>query len=216
MYKQSIFRALGMATLLLASYGSSRAATLGFTVDTSNLTSGTFALQFQLTNGNAGGVNTVSLSNFNFGGGSAAGGATLQGGASGSLASGVTLVDNAGFLSLFTQGFAPGNSLSFTLNSTENFTGGAPDFFGMAILFNGNPLLTAGPANQLIAVNLQNPLAVTTFATTFSRTSPSVAAPTFENGGTGVPEPSTYLTMLAPLAWLVYRRKAQKGGRDAH
>lgn len=207
MHIQTIFRAGAMIALLLGSSGSSQATTLGFTVDTSNLTSGTLALQFQLTNGNSG-VNSVTLSDFNFGGGAASGGAVLVGGASGSLASGVTLLDNAGFLSLFTEGFVAGSSLSFTLNSTENFAGGAPDFFGMAIIRNGFPLVTGGPGNNLIAISLGNPLNVTTFGT-ISPDDPSVPAPVVGTAGNGVPEPATYLTMLAPLAWLVYRRKAQ-------
>ena len=87
------FNKYGWIALLGAGLVSSPAATVGISVDTSNLLFGTYALQFQLTNGNAAGVNSVTLSGFNFGGGSPSGAPALIGGASGNLSSTVTLVD---------------------------------------------------------------------------------------------------------------------------
>ena len=58
---------------------SSQAASVFVTVNTSNLVFGTYALQFQLTNGNAAAANSVSLDSFGFGGGSAGGGGSVCG-----------------------------------------------------------------------------------------------------------------------------------------
>src|SRR5579859_8130563 len=82
------------------------------TLDTSPLIghpAGPFSLNFQFTDGQGTGDanNTVTLSSFAFGGGSAAGGPSLTGGASGSLGSGVVLTDSA-FFNAFTEGFTPG------------------------------------------------------------------------------------------------------------
>ena len=195
--------------LFLASLVTAHAASLNFTVDTSLLGAGNWALQFQMTNGSAGAVNSAVLSNFNFGGGSAAGGATLQGGASGSLASGVTLNDTPAFLALFTESFTPGSTLTFNLTTTENFTANPPDFFGMAILSNGTPIPTSHLADQLIAISFENPLNITTFDGQGLRGNTLIPAPTFTTGASGVPEPSTYLTVLLPLAWLVNRRRTR-------
>ena len=201
------FNKYGWIALLGAGLVSSPAATVGISVDTSNLLFGTYALQFQLTNGNAAGVNSVTLSGFNFGGGSPSGAPALIGGASGNLSSTVTLVDNAGFLSLFTQGFTPGSALSFTINATTNFVSGAPDFFGMAILHNGSPLPTTDPSttNQFVAISLQAPFTVGVFGTINDPDVPFVPTPT--PGGSGVPEPATYLSVLPALAWLLHRSR---------
>src|SRR6516225_5524598 len=70
--------------------------------------------------------NTVTLANFNLGGGSSFGGPTLFGGATGSLETGVTIVDTS-FQSLFSEVFTPGNHLSFSIAFTLNDdAGGIP------------------------------------------------------------------------------------------
>jgi len=63
-----------------------------------------FSLDFQLTDGSGTGDanNTVILSDFGFGGGTAVGNPNLTGGATGDLASTVTLTDTA-FLNDFFQ-----------------------------------------------------------------------------------------------------------------
>lgn len=199
---------VNMAVALLAAASSAAAASFGVTVNTSNLTTGPFAIQFQLTNGNATGVNTVTIDNFNFGGGAASGVPTTSGGASGNLGSTVTMLDDSGFLALFTQNFTPGSQLTFNLTYSENFTGGAPDFFGMAILINGTPAPTAQGADQLIALALDATPTLEGWATTSGQSipAPTFGAPFSTNGE--VPEPSTYLTALVPLAILLGRRKA--------
>lgn len=94
-------------------------------------TAGPFYVELSFTDGS--GVddanNTITVSNISFGGGSALGSALGVGGASGSLESGVTIIDNT-FLSLFYEQFAPGLQLSFSLDLTTNDdAGGIPDRF---------------------------------------------------------------------------------------
>src|SRR5579864_8228359 len=92
------------------------ATTLNITLDTTPLTlppgssTAPFSVFFQLTDGSGtnDGNNTVTLTNFAFGGGSATPGTTLFGGAVGDLGSSVVLTDNS-FLNSFTQGFTPGS-----------------------------------------------------------------------------------------------------------
>ena len=69
-----------------------------------------FYLDFALNDGSGtlAGVNSVSIFNFNFGGGSPLGAPTLFGGASGNLSSSVSLTDNANFSNEFFQAFTPG------------------------------------------------------------------------------------------------------------
>jgi hypothetical protein len=99
-------------------------------LDTSALV-GPFELVFVLTDGSGNGDanNTVTLSNFLFGGGSAGSvdPSLSFGGASGDLSSGVGLVDSA-FLNIFASSFTPGSALSFDFSLTTNAdTGGTPD-----------------------------------------------------------------------------------------
>jgi hypothetical protein len=109
------------------------------TLDTAQLVghpAGPFYIELTFTDGS--GVedanNTVRLSNLNFGGGSALGGALLFGGASGSLETGVTIADSS-VLSLFTEQFAPGLLLSFSLGLTSNDDAGdTPDGFTFFVL----------------------------------------------------------------------------------
>ena len=70
-------------------------------------------------------------------GGGAAGvvdAALTAGGASGDLASGVTLVDSS-FFNILASSFAPGSLLSFAFGFTTNVdAGGTPDQFSLALL----------------------------------------------------------------------------------
>jgi hypothetical protein len=100
-------------------------------LDTSALAGTTETLAFSLTEGDAIFENTVTLSDFDFGGGSPSGTPSYVGsGVSGDLASTVTLEDTD-FLELFSQTFEVGSSLSFHLETTNSFEGGAPDGFAM-------------------------------------------------------------------------------------
>ena len=66
-------------------------------LDTSALGAGVFGLDVQLTDGSGtdDGNSTVTLSNVNFGGGSAIGAPTLAGGATGDVIAGASLTDSA-------------------------------------------------------------------------------------------------------------------------
>jgi hypothetical protein len=135
--------------------------------------------------------NTVVINNFNFGGGSAVGSPTLSGGAIGSLASSVTLSDNANFFNELFQQFTPGNSLSFDVTATTNADPISPDAFSFAILdknlFN---LPTTGLGDSLLLANLAPSLTVSRVQT-FSTTAPAgvtvLASP--------IPEPGTLLLL---------------------
>ncbi len=116
-----------LAAVLLCVAALASAGPFLITVDTSPL-SGTQTLAFALTNSDPA-SNTVLLSDFDFGGGSAVAatqdctlGGTFSGlGCSGDLATSVGLegLDVVGF---FTQQFNPGASLSFVLSATNNLS----------------------------------------------------------------------------------------------
>jgi hypothetical protein len=140
--------------LILSGPASRADLTLTVSLDTSQLAAnytGPYALDFELigTNGN-----TVTLNNFSFGSGGAAGPgpAFLTGGASGNLGSSVSLSDSVvNFFSDFNQQFKPGNTLTFTMDSTlvPPPSGGSPDNFSLVIFSGYDP------------VNGYNPIAAT-------------------------------------------------------
>jgi hypothetical protein len=170
-------------------------------MDTSALVghpAGPFSLDFQLIDGDGVANNTVTLTNFVFGSGSPSGTATLTGAASGDLSSLVTLTDT-GFLNEFTQGFTPGNTLSFDIAATNNFAGGTPDAFSFAILDNtASELPTVSSSGAFIQMDFAGGVpTVQTFASDPS-TAPaggggalSIAAPTVTQIGAAAPEPAT-------------------------
>ncbi len=123
-------------------------ANLTVTVDTSSLvgrTGGPFSVGFYLNDGSklGDGNNTVTLTGFDFGGGTALGNITQLGTASGSLSSGIILTDSL-LITGFTQQFNPGSHLAFTISTTTNIdSAGVPDMFVMVILDgNAKPLPT--------------------------------------------------------------------------
>lgn len=176
-----------------------------------------FYLDFQLNDGSGMGDanNTATLSNFQFGGGSATGSPSTQGGASGNLSSTVVIQDSA-FLNELYQEFIPGNTLSFTLDLTTQVESPTPDQFSFAILDN---TLTELPTQQgffdvfaTIDIDSTSP-PVQTFAS-----NPNVlpagggggitmAAPTAQ---AAVPEPTTLVLLvigMGGLLWSVSLRK---------
>ena len=139
---------VSVAVVLLAA-GTARADTITYnvTINTASLAPGNYTLAFALTDGSGtnDGNNTVTLSNFAFGGGSAS-----------NLSSGVTLNDSS-FFPYFSQAFTAGNTLSFQLKDlfsldTPTPSGFVPDGFAFYILdsygnpiwYNGDPDLYAG------------------------------------------------------------------------
>jgi hypothetical protein len=132
-----IFPVIGVTVLagLLPAFG--RADSFDVSLNTSSLSGSTQILAFGL-NDSDGSSNTISLTGFNFGAGSAIAGTqdcTLDGalsgaGCSGNLTGGVMLSDSAAEV-FFDQQFTVGSSLSFAMTTTNNFAGGAPDGFAM-------------------------------------------------------------------------------------
>lgn len=120
------------------------------TIDTAGLTAAMDpSIALQLTDGSGldDNNNAVTLSNFAFGGGSAASCAIVNnceaiGGATGDLATGVTLRDST-FFNAYFQRFLPGSTLSFVLGFTTNLdAGGVPDAFGLNLLLGVDPIAT--------------------------------------------------------------------------
>jgi hypothetical protein len=158
---------LGMPVLACSLLGASisYATTIGFKVslDTSVLVghpAGPFYIDFQLIDGLGTGDanNTVTITNFVFGGGSAVGSPLAPfGGASGSLSSSVSITDSA-FLNEFTQQFIPGTTLSFDVLLTLNVDSGpTPDAFSFAILDSLlAPIPTTGLGDALLLVNIDS------------------------------------------------------------
>ena len=177
---------------------------------------GPFYLSLAFTDGS--GVddanNTVTLSNINFGGGSALGNPLVFGGANGSLETGVAITDSS-FFSLFSEQFAPGLHLSFTLGLTLNDdAGGTPDRFTFFVLdSSGVPLPTLAPSGDyFFGVDLHSTgLTFDAYGSDPSR-APTVGNPLSISGPiitslNSVPEPSTiYLLGGALLAITLLKR----------
>jgi hypothetical protein len=174
--------------LVAAQTGNAATAIYHVDVNTSALVgnaSGPFSLDFQLNDGSGtgDGNNTATLNNFTFGSGSASGGPTFFGGASGNLSTGVTLTDTSAFNELF-QAFTTGNTLSFDLTLTQNSdVGPTPDAFVFGILDNTlYNIPTTGVGDSYLFVNL----GASPTLTTGSSLSPSVSI-----NVTAVPEPGS-------------------------
>jgi hypothetical protein len=135
-----LVRLIALVGLIAGTAMTSRAdSSFDVSLNTSSLAGTTQVLAFGLTNNDlVAGNNSLTLSGFAFGGGSAISGTedcTLGGvlsgaGCSGNLASGVSLNDS-GDEAFFTEQFNVGSSLSFGLTTSNNFAGGFPDGFAM-------------------------------------------------------------------------------------
>ncbi len=167
---KTILTGMLCAIALLVSTGLAAASTLTFDVlvNTAPLigsSSGPFSLDFQLNGGTTfpnPNANSASITNFQFFGGSAAGGPTLIGGANGSLTAGVTLNNAANPFNEFFQAFIPGSSLRFTVSVTTNLATPTPDIFAFAILDKDlfNIPTTSAFGDSLIQFNIKpNPAA---------------------------------------------------------
>jgi PEP-CTERM motif len=158
--------------------------------------------------------NTVTLSNFTFGGGSSLGSPLVFGGASGSLETGVGITDSS-FLSFFAEQFAPGLQLSFSLDLTLNDDGGGtPDRFSFFILDSSQvPLPTLAPSGDyFFGVDLHSTGPIFDAYGSDPSRAPSVgnpvsiAAPTITSVNS-VPEPSTIYLLGGALAMMAVLRR---------
>ena len=215
----------GTAVLLLLTFGflgsqTARAdAVVSVSVDTSSIASTPGAeIFFVLTDGNGTGDanNTATLSNFSLGLGTpgALDALNSTGGVTGSLSTGISLVDSA-FLNVFGQLFTPGNALSFTLDLTTNVDGAIPDQFSMILVdSNGNPLPTNDPNGfgDLLVVNLDsaNPV-VTNYAPSLVTLGSSTPPPP----PVTTPEPSSILLLGSAILSLVGVRRRKAAPADA-
>jgi hypothetical protein len=189
------------------------------TLNTSPL-SGPQTIAFGLTNFNAA-SNTVALSSFSFGGGSAAAGSedcTLGGmfsgvGCSGNLGGGVTLEDLDPTVAFFTQKFNPGTSLAFVLTTTNSFAPGVPDQFAMSVCDAGLSTCYSDDATgAMLLLDLKGgSLSASSFVrigASLQRLDPpivSAGSPTSQ-----VPEPSTLLLLAAGITAVVVRGRSRR------
>jgi hypothetical protein len=213
LHTKSVLRALAIAATLVASTVVSHAQmAYQVWVDTHSLIANPaapFSLDFQLNDGSGFGDsnNSATISNIQFGGGSAFGSATTTGNAMGSLSSSVALTDTDPRLNEFYQGFTPGSWLSFKVTlSTHVDSGVTPDVFSFSILDSNlfNLPTTSFGTDTFLEVNIDS--ATPTIAT-FASAEGSIAAPF----ATAVPEASTYGVWaggLALMAAIVRRRSS--------
>jgi len=201
--------------VLILTGGSAMATSFTVTLDTSTL-SGTQTVAFGLTNGDGVADNSVTLSAFHFGGGSAIAGTqdcTFGGmfsgiGCSGNLTSGVTL-DDSGTQALFTEQFHVGSSLSFALATTNNFfpLSPIPDGFDFFLC---DATVSTCYSDASTSAMLVLPLAGGTLSPSdfilSGATAQGLPAPVVTLGAT--PEPESFLLMLTGLFALgAYSRK---------
>jgi hypothetical protein len=183
--------------------------------------SGTQVLAFSLINGDGGVTNTVTLSDFAFGGGSIVPPADYLGtsGVSGDLSGTISMNDDVslyGGTALFVEEFDPGSSLSFLMNTTNNFAGTTPDAFSMAICNTSFSVCysdDAGTGAMLVLGLAGTPLTPSSFtlngASAQGLPAPVVTAST-GSGGTTMPEPPAVLLLgLGLLALAVWSRKRE-------
>ncbi|HEY6129238.1 MAG TPA: NF038129 family PEP-CTERM protein [Candidatus Acidoferrum sp.] len=199
-----------LAALLLTLLTQATAHADSVTVDTTSLqgnASGPFELAFVLIDASLSGDgnNTVTLSDFTFGGGAAGATATSGGGATGNLLTGITLTDtDLSGLNFLTSAFTPGSTLSFNLAMTANLDSKIDPALGNVtgdqLLFfildsTGNPIhSTDTSAPDAFAIATVGPGGVTVQQF-------SVPAQT------SVPEPGTLLLVGSGMALGLFRRK---------
>jgi hypothetical protein len=226
MKRQSLFSSSIVAfALVLGSVPTARGQMdLHVSLDTSALVghpAGPFYVDFQLNDGSGAGDanNWASISNFDFGGGSAiASGAGGSGGVGGDLSSGIHLTDSSPLVNEFYEAFNPGSELQFDLHLTTNIDASTvPDIFAFTLLDSdlaNIPTLSDG-SDLLLAINIdQAQPVVETYASDgtispFAGGSPlSISAPTI---GTPVPEASAVgLVACCLLGMLAIRRRFVK------
>lgn len=170
--------------------------------------SGHYALALTLLNGDSLHNSTVTLSQFDLGGGTPVGSPMTTGGASGDLASSVVLTDSS-FYNDLVQPFLPGSTLSFLLAFHSTNTLPTPDSFSIAILDDqGRPIPTLEPLTgqsfliaELAADGGQTIVNLQVYGSDPSQTSLRIPAPSARL--IGVPEPPSLGTGLLGIGIVV-------------
>jgi len=209
--------------LFLITAGMLSAGTV-YTLDTTPLqtsSAGPFTLDFQFIDGSGtgDGNNTITLSDFDFGGGSvdttpsfSSGGIDVT---TGPL--GVTLTDTS-FFNDVEFSLTPGTSFSFMLDYTANSDDPAPDTFTFAIYDgSGNEIATTNPNGFDSFIELDLPSGGSGVNVTLSGSAPGASvtlnAPVPGGGGGGgsdTPEPSAFAP-LALAAGLFVKHRVMQG-----
>ena len=218
---------LRLSAWLLVSAPMLGAATISYDVTMNTIPlmghpAGPFALNFQLNDGSGAndGNNTAVLSGFQFGGGSASGSPALAGGASGNLATSVTITDSA-FFNSFTQPFVAGTQLRFTAQITNNVDAGpTPDQFSFSILDRTGAELPSVSTffDVFVTIDITSPnLTVRSFASDPTRIpaggGPTITMAAAQVQAQGVPEPGTLFLAGCAMAFMIVKRR--RGGRQA-
>jgi hypothetical protein len=213
---------IGMAALTLLTFGCLQSKADGFDVslNTSSL-SGPQILAFGFVDGDGVANNSVTLSSFDFGGGSALGSPDYLGtsGVSGDL-SGTVSMNDSGLTALFSQEFNPGVSLSFVLNSTDVFAGVAPDALAMYVCDTSfNCYSDDAIRGDLLELDLTGGAIALSNFTLNGASAQGLPAPvvTASTVSATTPEPGSALSLLLGLVLLslTVKKSARLGARTA-
>ena len=220
-------RFLAVLTLCALAYGGvavspaqAQSATYHVLMDTSGLAASLVSpvsLDFQFDDGGTPANNTATLTNFTFGGGSAAASpSSLLGGATGNVNATVTLNDTL-LVNELVQDFAPGQSLAFDLSLTTNpdtAPGSSPDEFSLALLdSSGNEIVTTAANSAFVTIDVASSTPTVTTAGTPVGAAFAIAAP--QVVAAAVPEAGAFAWLASLTGSLVVsvglRRRASSG-----
>jgi hypothetical protein len=183
------------------------AGTVSYSVDLNTVpligdSAAPFSVAFQLADGSGlgDGNNTMTLSDFNFGGGTGVGMPIVLGGVTGSLGSSISITDSL-FLNYYIQQFDPGSFLSLDVTTTTNVDiGSPPDQFLFSILDNTGqqlPTQTGQPFfDPFVAITIDSSNPTLQSFSSDSTQSPAGGGPPLDISSpqiTSVPEPSALL-----------------------
>jgi hypothetical protein len=222
-----IFPVIAVTIFVALLPAATRADSFDVSLNTSALSGTTQTLAFGL-NDSDGSTNTISLTGFDFGGGSASSGTedcTLGGflsgaGCSGDLTSGVTLTDATTDEVFFDQQFTVGSALSFELTTTNAFAGGIPDGFAMYLC---NATLTScysddSVSGAMLILGLGGtPLSSSSFTLNGASAQdlPAPVVTTATGTGSTMPEPSSSLLLSVAMLALIACSRAKRISTNA-